>query len=103
MIGLGRVESESEFDTGFELVNVFVSNALAPLLLPIVALLSPQPSFVSVSVRRPRSLLVEGKGRRRVWIVRDGTKDHVERESRVGGRGMVLKRRILVVRIIRHG
>lgn len=60
---LRRVKPEAQLDTRFELVEVFVRDALAPqLLLPAVAF-AAVPSLVAVGVRGPRLVLVERHGR----------------------------------------
>lgn len=62
---LRRVKPEAQLDTRFELVEVFVRDALAPLLLlPAVAFaFAAVPRLIAVGVRGPRLVFVERHGR----------------------------------------
>lgn len=64
---LRRVKPEAQLDTRFELVEVFVRDALAPLLLLLLLLpavaFAAVPRLVAVGVRGPRLVLVERHGR----------------------------------------
>lgn len=79
LIRLGRVKPEPEFDAGFQLVEVFVSDALAALeLRSAVDLLAAVPCLVSVGVRGPGMLLIERRRRRGVRF-RHGLSHHPAR------------------------
>lgn len=75
---LRRLKPEPQLNTRFQLIKVFVGDALAPLLLLPAVAFTAVPSLVAVGVRGPRLLLEErvrrhdhghgGRRGRRRWM-----------------------------------